>query len=159
MKRSTKLRMFGGVVLLFNLWLIGRYDLAGTAVLLLTFGFAIGYELLVVRLAIAGNNFGNVSPASLKEPEAPRVTAVQEKIGIVLQADDGRTILNISQGSPAQKAGIVVGDQLFVVNNELCGIDGKVNALKIAEAPGASVQLGVWRDGAARIFTVTRAEA
>lgn len=49
MKKSTKLRLFGGAVLLFNLWLIGRYALEGVPVLLLTFGFAIGYELLVVR--------------------------------------------------------------------------------------------------------------
>ena len=49
MKKSTKLRIFGGAVLLFNLWLIGQYRLEGIPVLLLTFGFAIGYELLVVR--------------------------------------------------------------------------------------------------------------
>ena len=49
MKKSTKLRMFGGAVILFNLWLIGQYNLEGIAVLLMTFGFAIGYELLVVR--------------------------------------------------------------------------------------------------------------
>ena len=49
MKKSTKLRLFGGAVILFNLWLIGQYHLEGIAVLLMTLGFAIGYELLVVR--------------------------------------------------------------------------------------------------------------
>lgn len=49
MKKSTKLRLFGAAVLLFNLWLIGHYNLSGIPVLLLTFGFAVGYELLVVR--------------------------------------------------------------------------------------------------------------
>jgi hypothetical protein len=49
MKKTTKLRLFGGAVLLFNLWLIGAYNLEGIPVLLLTFGFAIGFELLVVR--------------------------------------------------------------------------------------------------------------
>lgn len=49
MKTSTKLRLFGGAILLFNLWLIGNYNLKGIPVLLLTFGFAIGYEFLVVR--------------------------------------------------------------------------------------------------------------
>jgi hypothetical protein len=43
MKKATKLRLIGGVVLLFNLWLIGRYNLEGIPVLLLTFGFAAGY--------------------------------------------------------------------------------------------------------------------
>lgn len=51
MKKSTKLRLFGGAVILFNLWLIGQYNLEGVAVLLLTFCFAIGYELVVVRPA------------------------------------------------------------------------------------------------------------
>lgn len=50
-KQTTKLRLIGGAVLLFNLWLIGQYKLEGIPVLLLTFGFAIGYEYLVVRPA------------------------------------------------------------------------------------------------------------
>jgi hypothetical protein len=50
MKNSTKLRLFGGAVLLFNLWLIGNYNLKGIPVIILTFGFAIGFELLVVRV-------------------------------------------------------------------------------------------------------------
>ena len=51
MKKSTKLRLVGGVVLLFNLWLIGRYNLKGIPVLLLTLGFAAGFEYLLVRPA------------------------------------------------------------------------------------------------------------
>lgn len=49
MKATTKLRLIGGLILMFNLWLIGNYNIAGLPVLLLTFGFAIGYELLIVR--------------------------------------------------------------------------------------------------------------
>lgn len=51
MKTTTKLRLFGGAILLFNLWLIGQYNLQGLPVLLLTFGFAVGFEFLVVRPA------------------------------------------------------------------------------------------------------------
>ncbi len=51
MKKTTKLRLVGSVVLLFNLWLIGQYNLSGIPVLLLTLGFAVGYEFLVVRPA------------------------------------------------------------------------------------------------------------
>ena len=54
MKIATKLRLFGSAVLLFNLWLIGQYSLSGFLVILMTFGFAIGFELLVVRPAIKG---------------------------------------------------------------------------------------------------------
>ena len=49
MKKGTKLRLLGGVILFFNLWLIGNYNLQGISVLLLTFGFAIVYEYLIVR--------------------------------------------------------------------------------------------------------------
>ena len=49
MKLTTRLRLFGLAILLFNLWLIGRYGLGELPALLLTFGFAIGWELLVVR--------------------------------------------------------------------------------------------------------------
>ena len=48
MKKSTMLRLVGGAAILFNLWLIGRYNLGGIPVLLLTFGFGAGYEYLVV---------------------------------------------------------------------------------------------------------------
>ena len=51
MKKTTKLRLIGGGVLLFNFWLIGHYNLASIPTLLLTFGFAGGYEYLVIRPA------------------------------------------------------------------------------------------------------------
>lgn len=51
MNARTKLRFIGGAILLFNLWLVGRYSIEGLPVLLLTFGFAIGYEYVVVRRA------------------------------------------------------------------------------------------------------------
>lgn len=51
MKSRTKLRILGGLVILFNLWLIGRYSIEGVPVLLMTFGFAIAYEYIVVRRA------------------------------------------------------------------------------------------------------------
>jgi hypothetical protein len=54
MKKATKLRLVGGAVLLFNVWLIGQYNLSGIPVLLLTFGFAVGYEFFVVRPASKG---------------------------------------------------------------------------------------------------------
>lgn len=51
MKPRTKLRLLGGAILLFNLWLIGQYSIEGIPVLLMTFGFAIAYEYVVVRRA------------------------------------------------------------------------------------------------------------
>lgn len=51
MKTRTKLRLLGGSILLFNLWLIGQYSIEGLPALLMTFGFAIAYEYVVVRRA------------------------------------------------------------------------------------------------------------
>jgi len=52
MKKSTKLRIFGALVILVNLIIIGSYNITGLPVLLMTFGFAIAYELLIVRPTI-----------------------------------------------------------------------------------------------------------
>lgn len=43
--------MVGGLILLFDLWLIGHYRLDGITAVLLTVGFAAGFEYLVVRPA------------------------------------------------------------------------------------------------------------
>ena len=51
MKKTKNLRLIGGGVLLFNLWVIGHYNLEGIPVLLLTFGFAAVYEYFIVRPA------------------------------------------------------------------------------------------------------------
>lgn len=52
MSRTT-LWLIGAAILLFNLWLIGNFNISGLPVLLLTFGFAAGYEFLVVRPMVA----------------------------------------------------------------------------------------------------------
>lgn len=49
MKKITKLRLVGGGILLFNLWVIGQYNIKGIPVLLLTFGFAAVFEYLIAR--------------------------------------------------------------------------------------------------------------
>lgn len=43
------IRVIGAAVLLFNLWLIGHYNLEGGTVLLLTFGLVLFLELVVVK--------------------------------------------------------------------------------------------------------------
>lgn len=49
MNPATKMRLIGGAILMFNLWLIGHYNITGIAVLLMTIGFAVVFEYLVVR--------------------------------------------------------------------------------------------------------------
>jgi len=63
MKKTSKLRLFGGAILLFNLWLIGHYELDAASTLLLTIGFAIAYEFLIVRPARIFSDGIDNSPA------------------------------------------------------------------------------------------------
>ena len=49
MKLSAKLRLIGAIIIVLNLWLIGKYGLTGMPAILLMFGFAAGYEFLIVR--------------------------------------------------------------------------------------------------------------
>jgi len=72
MKKSTKLRLVGFVVLLFNLWLIGRYNIKGIPVLLLTLGFAAGFEYLLVRPASKMKRFPNPPPTDAPREEGER---------------------------------------------------------------------------------------
>ena len=92
MKKTTKLRLFGGLVILFNLWLIGRYNLEGLPVLLLTLGFAIGYEFLVVRSIKNNDNLEAVItplPAGTSaEAASPHSVAVQEPLPPVMTPDE-----------------------------------------------------------------------
>ncbi|MEO8391191.1 hypothetical protein [Polaromonas sp.] len=57
-KGARNLRILGASILLLNLWLIGRYNLTGITVLLLTFGFAIAFEFFVARPAAKRDRSG-----------------------------------------------------------------------------------------------------
>ena len=54
MKKATKLRILGGAVVLFLLWLIGHFNMANFPILALLFGLALGYEILVVGPHVKG---------------------------------------------------------------------------------------------------------
>lgn len=56
MSKVTKLRIIGAVCLLFILWIIGTYRIEGLPVLIMVFGFAAGYEYIVVRPARLQNS-------------------------------------------------------------------------------------------------------
>lgn len=49
MSAKAKLRCIGIAILLVNLWAIGRFDLGTISAGLLTLGFAVAFELWVVR--------------------------------------------------------------------------------------------------------------
>jgi hypothetical protein len=63
-KPRTVARLVGGAIILFNLWLIGHYRIEGVMVLVLTFGVAVAFELLIVRSVGDGEATGKVVSAT-----------------------------------------------------------------------------------------------
>lgn len=85
MSTRAKLRGIGFLILLVNLWAIGRFDLGDVPTLLLTFGFAIAYEFGVVRGVPIEKIDARV------EDEIPKVLALAAVCGIVVFASGGKT--------------------------------------------------------------------
>jgi hypothetical protein len=54
MKKATKLRLLGGTVILFLLCFIEHFNISGMPTVALIFGFAIGYEILIVGPHVKG---------------------------------------------------------------------------------------------------------
>ena len=46
---TKQFRILGGIIILFNLWLIGNYQIEGMMVLALTLGVALLFETVLVK--------------------------------------------------------------------------------------------------------------
>lgn len=46
---KKQLRIIGGVIILFNLWFIGNYQIEGIAILLMTLGVALLFEFVLIK--------------------------------------------------------------------------------------------------------------
>lgn len=66
----ARLRWFGAAVLIWNLWLAGHYRIEGFPILVLTFGFAAAFELIVVR-GVRSLLDASSTPAASPEPAPP----------------------------------------------------------------------------------------
>jgi serine protease Do len=93
------------------------------------------------------------------------------RIGVVIQdvnqqlADSfgldrprGALVSQVEPGAPGAKAGLKAGDVILSVNGRAVERSGELPALIAAQKPGATVQLEVWRDRAAKPFEVQVAE-
>jgi predicted metalloprotease with PDZ domain len=80
----------------------------------------------------------------------------QGKTGIHVSLDDGRTIVALTAGSSAQSAGLLVGDTIVAIDNQVCGTDYKSNVLRLVGEPKTTVRVSVWRGEAAESYDVIR---
>ncbi len=68
---------------------------------------------------------------------------------------EGALVAEVNRGSPAEKAGIRVGDVIVSYNGKRIEETGQLRNLVAATAAGARVKVGIIRDGAAKTITVT----
>lgn len=46
---KTQFRILGGMIILFNLWFIGNYQIEGIVILLMTLGVALLFEFVLIK--------------------------------------------------------------------------------------------------------------
>ena len=76
-----------------------------------------------------------------------------------LDKPEGALVSSVEKGSPADKAGLQPGDVIRQVNGQPIVSSGDLPAVIGLAAPGDSVKLDVWRQGAARELTARLANA
>ena len=76
-----------------------------------------------------------------------------------LDKPEGALVSSVEKGSPADKAGLQSGDVIQQVNGQPIVSSGDLPAVIGLAAPGDSVKLGVWRQGASKEITARLANA
>ncbi len=95
---------------------------------------------------------GTVARGWLGVEIQPVTSDIAESLG--LSADKGALVASVQDSAPAKKAGIVAGDVITQVDGKDVASPRELARLIAAQAPGKSVELGVWRKGKAETLTV-----
>jgi serine protease Do len=83
-----------------------------------------------------------------------------QQVALLNQVPQGAYIVNVVAGSPAQKAGIEVGDIIFKIDGNSISADNGGLAKAISDKKvGDSLKLSIWRNGAQKDISVTLTEA
>lgn len=76
-----------------------------------------------------------------------------------LDKPEGALVSSVEKGGPADKAGLQSGDVIRGVNGQPIVSSGDLPALIGLAAPGDSIRLDIWRQGAAKVITARLASA
>lgn len=76
-----------------------------------------------------------------------------------LDKPEGALVSSVEKGGPADKAGLQSGDVIRGVNGQPIVSSGDLPALIGLAAPGDSIRLDIWRQGAAKVVTARLANA
>jgi serine protease Do len=124
-----------------------------------------GYQGVSFAIPIdVANKIKNQIVATGKVEHARLGVAVQEvnqafADSFKLDKPEGALVSMVEKGSPADKAGLQPGDVIRQVNGQPIVSSGDLPAVIGLAAPGDSVRLDVWRQGAARELTARLANA
>jgi serine protease Do len=62
----------------------------------------------------------------------------------------GAIVIDVVEGSPAEKAGLETGDVILSVNDKMISVSAEISVNLIMSNPGQAMALGVWHRGAMR---------
>jgi hypothetical protein len=127
-KPKAVARLIGGCIIIFNLWLIGQYRIEGVLVLLLTFGVAAAFELLIVR-PLAKAESGPSPAVAQPAPPSTQPVAVRSP---PTQPERSQSLI-----SPTRSPSLVPSESAW--------------ATAASEFDGAERRQGLW----ARVFSET----
>ena len=124
-----------------------------------------GYQGVSFAIPIdVANKIKNQIVATGKVEHARLGVAVQEvnqafADSFRLDKPEGALVSSVEKGSPADKAGLRPGDVIRQVNGQPIVSSGDLPAVIGLAAPGDTVRLDVWRQGAAKEFSARLANA
>jgi S1-C subfamily serine protease len=85
---------------------------------------------------------------------------ISQQIALLNQVPQGMYVVNVVSGSPAEKAGVSVGDIIFKIDGKAVGADSQALSTIISgKRPGDSISLDIWRGGQTSTISVTLGES
>ena len=109
-----------------------------------------------MRVADQLKTSGKVSRGRIGVEIGGLTKEVAESLG--LKNAQGAVVVRIENGSPAEKAGVQVGDVILKLNGNAVEKSADLPRLVGATKPGSKNTLSIWRKGAARDLTITVGE-
>jgi len=83
-----------------------------------------------------------------------------QQVALLNQVPQGAYVVSVVAGSPAEKAGIQVGDIIYKIDGTaLNDASGGVSKVVAGKKPGDTISLDIWRNGASTNIKVTLSES
>ena len=83
-----------------------------------------------------------------------------QQVALLNQVPQGAYVVSIVSGSPAEKAGVAVGDIIYKIDgNSLNSTSTSLGDLVSGKKPGDTLTLEIWRNSASKEIKVTLTES